>query len=137
MNPAHRIHSGLPVLLALVACASSPQPVGESSIPPEATSDPAKKTAARWTVATEAEVAAALDKQLYEAAKDLVKLKKDGELMFCKRYKEIGSNIPTLKCINTAQLRTRVENMSNYRDEMRNKSGKCTRGRAGGPPCGG
>jgi hypothetical protein len=81
-------------------------------------------------------VAAALDEKTFEAAKGLVWLKKDGKLMFCKRYKEIGSAIPTTKCITEAQLRIRVENMANYRDDMRNKSGKCTRGRAGGPPCG-
>jgi hypothetical protein len=119
-------------ILGLSACASAPSPHAA-----QATANEQKKPAARWTVATEAEVAAVLDKHLLEAAKDLVKLKKDDELMFCKRYREIGSNIPTLKCITVAQLRTRVENMTNYREEMRNKGSKCTRGRASGPPCGG
>jgi hypothetical protein len=119
------------VILGLSACASAPPDDAQVA------ANGQKQSAARWTVATEAEVAAVLDKQLMEAARDLVKLKKGDELMFCKRYREVGSNIPTLKCITVAQLRTRVENMSNYRDEMRNKAGKCTRGRAGGPPCGG
>jgi hypothetical protein len=73
---------------------------------------------------------------LFEAAKGLVWLKKDDELLFCKRSRDIGSAIPTIKCINEAQLRTRVENMTKYRDDMRNRGGKCTLGRAGGPPCG-
>lgn len=82
----------------------------------------------QWAVATEDEVAAALDLEFEKAAKGFVKLKKDGVLMFCKRYREVGSNIATLKCINEAQLRTQVENMTRYRDDMRNRSGKCTRG---------
>jgi hypothetical protein len=132
-------HGLIVAALGLAACASTPPsdigtPATSQNTAPESVG---KKPAAHWTVATEAEVAAVLDKQLMEAAKELVKLKKDDELMFCKRYREVGSNIPTLKCITAAQLRTRVENMTNYRDEMRNKSGKCTSGRAGGPPCGG
>jgi len=126
MSTISRLRHGLIVaILGLSACASTSPPEEQ------------KKPAARWTVATEAEVAAVLDQQLMEAARGLVKLKKDEELMFCKRYREVGSNIRTLKCITVAELRMRVENMTNYRDEMRNKSGKCTRGRAGGPPCGG
>jgi hypothetical protein len=82
----------------------------------------------QWTVASEAEVADALDHAFENAAKGFVKLKKDGVLMFCKRYREVGSNIRTLKCITEAQLRTQVENMTRYRDDMRNRSGKCTRG---------
>src|SRR5688572_31778755 len=96
------------VILGLSACASAP--------PPDEAPAPASgqtQAGARWTVATEAEVAAVLDKELMEAARGLVKLKKDDELMFCKRYREVGSNIRTLKCITEAQLRTRVENMTN------------------------
>lgn len=91
-----------------------------------------------WTVPTEAEVAKALEgnKDMEAAAADLVKLKKDNELMFCKRYKEIGSNLPTITCLTTAQLRERVENMNKYRDDMRNKVGKCTMGAGvGNAPC--
>jgi hypothetical protein len=135
------------IVLGLSSCASSPPPEGAAIANAQGASseaagtntkaDPAgKKYGARWTVATEAEVAAALDKQLQDAAKGLVALKKDGVLMFCKRYREVGSNIRTLKCITVAELRTRAENMQNYREQMRNNSGKCTRGRSGGPPCG-
>ena len=123
MSTKETLQAGLLIsVLMLCACASSP-------------ADP--KTSGRWTVATDQEVAARHDAKLFEAAKGLVWLKKDGELMFCKRYRDIGSNIPTTKCINEAQLRTRVENMTNYQDDMRNRAGKCARGRAGGPPCGG
>jgi hypothetical protein len=81
----------------------------------------------QWAMASEAEVADALDQEFEKAAKGFVKLKKDGVLMFCKKYREVGSNIPTLKCITEAQLRTQVQNMTKYRDDMRNRAGKCTR----------
>ena len=82
----------------------------------------------QWALATEAEVAAALDAEFQKAAKSFVQLKKDGKLMFCKRYREIGSNIPSLKCITEAQLRRQVEDMNKWRDDWRNRAGKCTRG---------
>jgi hypothetical protein len=82
----------------------------------------------QWAVATEAEVAAALDAEFQNAAKGFVKLKRDGKIVFCKRYRDVGSNIPTLKCITEAQLRVQVENMTKYREDMRNKAGRCTRG---------
>ncbi|HET9473136.1 MAG TPA: hypothetical protein VFO82_04535, partial [Steroidobacteraceae bacterium] len=79
---------------------------------------------------TEEEVATALEKKYLDATKDFVKLKKNDELMFCKRYREIGSSIARINCITAAEVRTQVDNMTQYRDDMRNKSGKCTRGRA-------
>ena len=81
----------------LVACASKP-PEGA---PPEEKQKPV------WSVATEAETAAALDAKFLEASKSYVKLKKDGVLMFCKKQREIGSNIPTIHCLTEAQLRER------------------------------
>jgi hypothetical protein len=81
-----------------------------------------------WTVPTEDEVAKQLDKKYRDAARDFVKLKKDGELRFCKRYKEIGSSVPRINCISESELRTQVDDMTQYRDNMRNKSGKCTHG---------
>jgi len=82
-----------------------------------------------WSVPTEEEVAAALDKKYLDAASDFVKLKKDGELRFCKRYREIGSSIARINCITEAELRTQVDNMTQYRDDMRNKMGKCVMGK--------
>jgi hypothetical protein len=82
----------------------------------------------QWAVATEAEVAAALDAEFENAAKGFVKLKRDGQIVFCKRSRDVGSNIATLKCITEAQLRLQVENMTRYRDEMRHKGGRCTHG---------
>jgi len=122
----------------LVACASGgSQPDTATAAYSAATSqDPAARQAAApangkkkpvWTVPTEEEVAAALEKKYLDAAKDFVKLKKDGELRFCKRYREIGSSIARINCITESELRTQVDNMTQYRDEMRNKMGKCTR----------
>ena len=77
---------------------------------------------------TEAEVAAALEKKYLDATKDFVKLKKNDELMFCKRYREIGTTIAKINCLTASQVRVQVDNMDKYRDDMRNKSGKCTFG---------
>ena len=104
----------------LVACASKP-PEGA---PPEEKQKPV------WSVATEAETAAALDAKFLEASKSYVKLKKDGVLMFCKKQREIGSNIPTIHCLTEAQLRERVERMEEYRSRQRD-IGKCPHGPLG------
>lgn len=121
----------LTAALAMGGCASSPT---TNATAPTTVS----KASGKWTKATEEEVAAKLDKELFEAVKGWTYLKKDGELRFCKRYKDVGSSIATIKCLDEAQVRTQVENNRNYRDEMRNKVGKCTLGRTGlGGPCGG
>ena len=122
----------------LSACASSgPAPDSANAAYAAATSqDPAARQAAAqnpggkkpvWTVPSEEEVAAALEKRYLDAARDFVKLKKDGELRFCKRYREIGSSIARINCITESELRTQVDHMTQYRDDMRNKAGKCTR----------
>lgn len=109
-----------------VACASAPDttPASEAAAMSTQNAEPV------WSGATETEVAAALDKKFEEAARGYVKLKKDGVLMFCKRYRVIGSSIPTIQCITEAQLREQVENMDRYRDQMRS-SGKCPHGPQG------
>jgi hypothetical protein len=121
----------------LSACASGPPDSATAAYSAATSQDPAvrEKAAAGksdgkkplWTVPTEEEVAAALDQKYLDAARDFVKLKKDGELRFCKRYREIGSSIARINCITESELRTQVDNMNQYRDDMRNKSGKCTR----------
>jgi len=89
-----------------------------------------------WSIPTEAEVAAALEKKYLDATKDWVKLKKNDELMFCKRYREIGTSIPKINCITVSEVRVQVDNMEKYRDDIRNKSGKCTMGAGvGAAPC--
>ena len=135
-----RVSAGLMVsIFWLSACASSgPAPDSANAAYAAATSqDPAARQAAAaqnpggkkpvWTVPSEEEVAAALEKRYLDAARDFVKLKKDGELRFCKRYREIGSSIARINCITESELRTQVDNMTQYRDDMRNKAGKCTR----------
>jgi len=121
----------------LFACASGPPDSASAAYAAATSPDAARQAAATqtsgankpvWTVPTEAEVAAALEKKYLDAARDFVKLKKDGELRFCKRYREIGSSIARINCITEAELRTQVDNMTQYRDDMRNKSGKCTWG---------
>lgn len=84
----------------------------------------------RWDVATEAEVASAIDRKVAEFARDYVQLKKDGVLMFCKRYKQVGSNLPTITCLTEAQLRTLAENTAEYRDRRRSAA-RCPHGPQG------
>jgi hypothetical protein len=63
--------------------------------------------------------------------KDWVKLK-NNELMFCKRSRDRNQySRSTAHRVGSAQ----VDNMTQYRDDMRNKSGKCTFGAgSGGAP---
>ncbi|HTU67092.1 MAG TPA: hypothetical protein VMF52_14180 [Steroidobacteraceae bacterium] len=86
---------------------------------------PPGQTKYKWTKANEAEVTAALDEKFREAAKAFVQVKRDDQLMFCKRYKEMGSSIRTLHCITEAELRKQVEDSDELRSQMRNKMGKC------------
>jgi prophage tail gpP-like protein len=114
-----RIQALLPALilvapLGLTACAT-----------------PAPGPEPKWEVASEEEVASNLDAAVARAAKDFVQLKKDGVLLFCKKVRQIGSNIATLRCLTEAELRLQVENMQKYRDDMRQRSGRC----AHGPGC--
>jgi hypothetical protein len=124
------------------ACASSP-PAAKDTAPQEQTaatatplqppasspdlwaSKQSKKGEHVWTVPTDAELTK-LDKKYLDATTGYVKLKKDGALMFCKRYRVIGSNIATIQCLSEGEMRTQVDDMTKYRDDMRNKSGKCT-----------
>ena len=130
----------------LTACASGQPTDSVSAAYSAATSqDPAAQQAASqsangkkpvWSVPTEEEVAAALEKKYLDATKDFVKLKKHDELMFCKRYREIGTSIAKINCLTASEVRVQVDNMDQYRDDMRNKSGRCTRGAGtAGAPC--
>ena len=124
-------------VLALCACATGGAPdtaaaayaaaTSKDSSAPQAASPAANGRKPVWTVPTEEEVAAKLEKKYLDATKDFVKLKKDGELRFCKRYRVIGSSIASINCITEAEVRVQVDNMTQYRDDMRNKMGKCTR----------
>lgn len=147
-----RIQSVLPAIVAapfmLGACASAPvgedatdgaasqesAAANEAPLQPAAASPDlwaskqAKKDRHTWSVPTDDELRQIDSRYLY-AARDFVKLKKDDALMFCKRYRVVGSNIATIQCLSYGELRTQVDNMTRYRDEMRNKSGKCVMGK--------
>ena len=131
-------------IFGLAACATG-QPTDSAAAAYAAATSPeaaaARQSASTgkkpvWSVPTEAEVAASIEKKYLDAAKDFVKLKKNDELLFCKRYKEIGSSIARINCLTVAEVRTQVDNMTQYREDMRNRSGKCTMGAGTGPaPC--
>jgi hypothetical protein len=130
-------------LCLLAACASGPtdsvnaayaSATSKTAAAPAPTPADGKKPV--WSVPSEAEIAAGMEKKYIEATKDFVKLKKNDELMFCKRYREIGSSIARINCLTVAEVRTQVDNMEKYREDMRNRSGKCTMGAGvGGAPC--
>jgi len=108
--------------------AANTAPLQPASTSPQLWADKqGKKGEAVWSVPTDEELRK-LDYKYLQAAAAFVKLKKDDALMFCKRYRVIGSNIASIQCITESELRTQVDNMGQYRDDMRNKSSKCTHG---------
>ena len=120
-----------PILLA--ACASSAPPAAPATAATAATAPteenrpppPPGQKRYQWSKATEADIAAGLDKKFQEAAKRFVQLTRNDQLMFCKRYKDLGSSIATLHCITEAELCKQVEDSDEVRQQMRNRVGKC------------
>src|SRR4051794_14067897 len=116
--------------LLLAACASTPPAaatdakVASGPTAPANTAEaerpppPPGQTRYKWSSATEADIAAGLDKKFQEAAKRFVQLKRNDQLMFCKRYKDLGSSIATLHCITEAELRKQVEDSDEVRQQM-------------------
>jgi len=138
MSPVRLIRAlAVVVALGIASCASTPPAAAPAqAAPPTAATDgsappsdtkpvPPGQKRYKWSKASEAEVSAVLDKKFEEAAKSYVKLKRNDEVMFCKRYREMGSSIRTLHCITEAELRKQVEDSDQVRDQMRHKMGKC------------
>jgi hypothetical protein len=113
--------------LLIAACASSPPATTSAATTPAGdTKDTAPgQRRYQWSRASEADIAAQLDEKFKEAAKSYVQLKRDDQLMFCKKYREMGSSIRTLHCITEAELRKQVEDSDQVREQMRHKMGKC------------
>jgi hypothetical protein len=138
MNVMTRIFLLSTLCGSLAACASKPPEATSAATPspaPAPATTPAEEKASpigqkkyKWSRATEDEVAAALDRKFADAAKYFVQLKRNDQLMFCKKYKEMGSSIRTLHCITEAELRKQVEDSEELRSQMRNRVGKCTLG---------
>jgi len=80
----------------------------------------------------EDEAAASLEKKFRDAARGYKVVQKDGQTLYCKREKLIGTTIPSMRCITEAQLRNEVETMDEVRNKMRSGA-KCTLG----PGCSG
>jgi len=127
-----RLLIGVVAVTLLAACASTPPATPAATTAAATTSAAADEKPApigqkkyKWTKASEAEVAAALDKKFQEVAKQYVQLKRNDQLMFCKKYREMGSTIRTLHCITEAQLRKQVEDSDDVREQMRHSMGKC------------
>jgi len=126
------IVSGLCITLASGCATSSPtQSTTPAAAPAPAPAAPA--TANNTGAATaENEAAASLEKKFRDAARGYKTVQKDGQTLYCKREKEIGTTIPRMRCMTEAQLRNEVETMEEVRNKMRSGA-KCTLG----PGCSG
>ncbi|HEU5135961.1 MAG TPA: hypothetical protein VFU13_12500 [Steroidobacteraceae bacterium] len=122
------IAAGLCVAL-LAACASQP---ATSDAPGATAPAPVQTAPATPTPAAqnEADTAATLEKKFQDAAKGYKVVQRDGQTLYCKREKVIGTTIPTMQCLTEAQLRNQVENMEELRGRMRSGA-KCTLGPGG------
>lgn len=109
----------------LGACASTPAPAPAASPAPAATAAPAASAAS--SSKPEADSASLMEKKFQEAARSYRQVQKDGQTMYCKKEKPMGSTIPKLQCITESQLRVEVEQMEETRQRMRNNS-RCTTG---------
>lgn len=115
----------------LAACASQPADAPAAPAPAAAPAAPAAAAPAAATASAEAkpeaDAASAAEKKFQEAARSYRMVEKDGQTMYCKKEKPMGSTIPRMQCITESQLRLEVEQMEDLRDRMRNSS-RCVRG---------
>ena len=122
-------------LLAGCATSTSETPKAPAAAPAAAPAKvatspaPAPSTGASTA---EDEAAASLEKKFRDAARGYKVVQKDGQTLYCKREKLIGTTIPSMRCITEAQLRNEVETMDEVRNKMRSGA-KCTLG----PGCSG
>jgi hypothetical protein len=128
--------SGLCITLLAGCATSSSTPSATASPPPAPAAAPAAAPAPaavnNGAGAAENDTAAALEKKFRDAARGYKVVQKDGQTLYCKREKLIGTTIPSMRCITEAQLRNEVETMDEVRNKMRSGA-KCTLG----PGCSG
>jgi hypothetical protein len=109
-----RSHLSLVVIAAasmlLQACAT-PQKQPVASAPSDKSGQPANT--------------ANLDPLVAEAAKGYTQMEKDGQVLFCKRQRQTGSNMATTTCITEAQLRQQVEDTRKFGDDVRQQGRRC------------
>ena len=79
----------------------------------------------------DAENAEGLDAALADAARGYTRVKENGVTLFCKRYRQTGSNLTTTNCITEAQLREQLENARKFGEDRRQQGRRC----ASGPGC--
>lgn len=137
-------------LLAVCASqlASADEPVAPTPTPApaepsaEATSTPA--TTAEATppaTAPEAKPAAApaekevtqssIDRKVADAKKEYMEVEKDGQTLYCKRERKIGTRLPQYLCMTEAELINRVRSNEDMVDRGRLPK-PCTSGRCSG-----
>jgi hypothetical protein len=95
-------HAFLPLLLAA------------GMIPMAAAADPAISP---MSAASDQASAAKLDEEYFQrVARDYQKYQHDGQLVYCKKEKPIGSSVAAMRCITEAALRAQVENARRARN---------------------
>jgi hypothetical protein len=125
--------SGICIALFSGCAASSSTQKAESPAPAAAPAATAPTTTnSGGATSAESVAAASLEKKFRDAARGYKTVQKDGQTLYCKREKLIGTTIPTMHCMTEAQLRNEVETMEEVRNKMRSGA-KCTLG----PGCSG
>jgi hypothetical protein len=102
-----------------------PPPTARSPATPAA--KPATAAQPTYSNNPEGDAATLAEKKFQEAARSYKQVQRDGQTMYCKKEKPMGSTIPRLQCISESQLRVEVEQMEETRQRMRNNS-RCTTG---------
>lgn len=123
--------SGLCIAL-LAGCATSEPAKAPEAAPAKAAATAPAPAPSTGASTAEDEAAASLEKKFRDAARGYKVVQKDGQTLYCKREKLIGTTIPSMRCITEAQLRNEVETMDEVRNKMRSGA-KCTLG----PGCSG
>ena len=108
----------------LAACAAQPAANTADSRAPAQASSPATATAPA-AQNSEAQTAAALDKEFRDAARSYKIVERDGKTLYCKREKVMGSTIPTMQCLTETQLRNQIEATKELKRRMNRGGGGC------------
>ena len=76
-------------------------------------------TAPSMAAAVEPSPAATLDEEYFQrAVRDYQKYQHDGQIVYCKKERPIGSSVPAVQCVTESALRARIENARRSRNAV-------------------
>ena len=123
-----------PVAPATAPAAAEPA-AGAQSTPatPAGAQTPATDTAAKPAAepAKKEVTQSSIDRKVAEAKKEYMEVEKDGQTLYCKREKKIGSRLPQYLCMNEAELINQVRTNEDTVDRGRLPK-PCTSGACSG-----